>query len=65
MTDTPGSAPDRKPNPRIVMPKTFEQMTESEIEEIMEQRRRKKERPEWGKNQFGEPRPLSAWDYVE
>jgi hypothetical protein len=62
MSNTPDSATPRKPNPQIVTPKSFEQMTEPEVEEIMEERRRKEERPEWGHNEFGEPRPLSAWD---
>jgi hypothetical protein len=62
--NTPDSATDRKPNPSVVTPKTFEQMTEDEVEEIMEQRRRKNDRPEWGRNEFGDDRPLSAWDYI-
>jgi hypothetical protein len=61
MTHT-GSAPDR--NPQIVRPKTFEDMDDSEVEEIMEERRRKQERPDWGRNEFGEARPLSAWDNI-
>jgi hypothetical protein len=46
MSNTPDSATPRKPNPQIVTPKSFEQMTEPEVEEIMEERRRKEERPE-------------------
>jgi hypothetical protein len=65
MTDTPGSPSDRKPNPHVVTPKTFEQMTEIEIEEVMAKRRRKQDPPEWGRNQFGDPRPLSAWDRID
>jgi hypothetical protein len=60
MSDTPGSAPDRN----VVTPKTFEQMTEDKVEEIMEQRRRKADRPEWSKDRFGDDRPLSAWDNI-
>jgi hypothetical protein len=60
MTDTPVSPPDRKANPQIVTPKTFEQMTEDEVEEIMA--RRKEDQPEWEKNRFSDDRPLSAWD---
>jgi hypothetical protein len=51
-------------NNNLVTAKTLEMMTEDEVEEIMEQRQRKNERPEWGKNPFGEDRPLSAWDYI-
>jgi hypothetical protein len=58
--DPPGSPPDRS----VVTPKTFEQMIDDEVEEIMEERRRKQERPDWGRNEFGEARPLSAWDYI-
>jgi len=37
-------------------------MTEAEREEIMRERQKRQEDPEWGRNQFGEARPLSAWD---
>jgi hypothetical protein len=60
MSDTSGSAPDRN----VVRPRTFEEMEESEVEEIMEQRRRKADRPEWNKDRFGDDRPLSAWDFI-
>jgi hypothetical protein len=49
-------------NNNLVTPKTFEMMTEAECEEVMRQRQERQEHPEWGRNQFGEPRPLSAWD---
>jgi hypothetical protein len=48
-------------NNNLVTAKTFEMMTEDEVEAIMAQRRQE-DRPEWGKNRFGDDRPLSAWD---
>lgn len=55
--------PERRFDPRTVRPLGPQDMTESEIEELMA-KRRPKGRPEWGRNEFGERRPLSAWDYV-
>jgi hypothetical protein len=52
-------------NNNIITAKTFEMMTEDEVEEIMAQRRRKEDRPEWRKDRFGDDRPLSAWDYFD
>ena len=49
-------------NNNLVTAKTFEMMTEAEREEIMRERQKRQEDPEWGRNQFGEARPLSAWD---
>jgi hypothetical protein len=49
-------------NNSVVTAKTFEMMTEDEVEQIMAERRGKEYRPEWGKNRFGDDRPLSAWD---
>jgi hypothetical protein len=46
----------------IVTAKTFEMMTEDEVEQIMAERSRTKDRPEWGKDRFGNEQPLSAWD---
>jgi hypothetical protein len=40
-------------------------MTEIEVEQIMAERRRMEDRPEWGRDQFGDPRPLSAWDRID
>jgi hypothetical protein len=48
-------------NNNFVTAKTFEMMTEDEVEAIMAQRRQE-DRAEWGKNRFGDDRPLSAWD---
>jgi hypothetical protein len=56
-------ATDRNNN--LVTPKTFEMMTKAEVEEVMAERRHQQRRPEWGKNQFGEDRPLSAWDLLD
>ena len=49
-------------NNNLVTAKTFEMMTEDEVEEIVAERRRNEGRPEWEKNRFGDDRPLSAWD---
>jgi hypothetical protein len=49
-------------NDNRVTPKAFEMMTEAEREDVMRQRQERQEYPEWGRNQFGEARPLSAWD---
>ena len=49
----------------VVRPKTFEMMTDAEVDEVMAERRRKREQPEWGRNRFGDPRPMSAWDRID
>jgi hypothetical protein len=49
-------------NTNIVTPKTFEMMTEAEREAVVREREARQEHPEWGRNTFGEARPLSAWD---
>jgi hypothetical protein len=54
---------DRRFDPRTVRPLGPEDMTESEIDELMANRQ-PKDRAEWGRNEFGDKRPLSAWDHV-
>jgi hypothetical protein len=56
-------AEPRGPDPRTVRPLGPEDMTEREIEGLMA-RSQPKGRPEWRQNEFGERRPLSAWDHV-
>jgi hypothetical protein len=60
--EAPEAKTERCSDPRIARPKTLEDMSLDEIEEIM--RRRNAGSFEWGRNEFGEPRPLSAWDNV-
>jgi hypothetical protein len=68
MTIDKANPPDAKDelalsqNDNLGTPKTFEMMTEAEREEVMRQRQERQEHPEWARNQFGEARPLSAWD---
>lgn len=64
-TANPANAKDAaatSQNDNIVTAKTFEMMTEYEVEAIMAERRLIEDRPEWGKNPFGDDQPLSAWD---
>ena len=51
-------------NDNLVTPKTFEMMTEAEREAILREREARQEHPEWGRNGFGDLRPLSAWDRI-
>ena len=51
-------------NDNLVTPKTFEMMTEAEREAIVREREARQEHPEWGRNGFGDLRPLSAWDRI-
>jgi len=52
-------------NNNLVTPKTFEMMTEAEVEELMAERQRKQDRSEWCRTRFGDPRPLSEWDLLD
>jgi hypothetical protein len=50
-------------DPRTVRPLGPEDMTEGQIAELMA-KREPRGRLEWGRNEVGERRPLSAWDHV-